>query len=261
MCSSEAQSRDELFYLQTFLQSIGIVAQPASQPQGQGPDFILHGISPEVGVEVREVYREAPAIGFPMRQIEGVDESILHGAERLWSAEQGAPIEVWILFEKNRSAPKKSRIAELAHSIVEIVREAMPSVGECVRIAKSESPPEVPEEISSITIARPSKLVRSIWHPSGAAFEADLSVEHLQAEIEAKNEKYVCIYKSGDRAVWLLLVMDSHRLSGTHELTEELLAHHFGSRFARTFLLDIFTKRVIELRTHVLPEERERESC
>jgi hypothetical protein len=70
----------------------------------------------------------------------------------------------------------------------------------------------------------------------------------LQAVIDEKNLRHVRYSQHCDEC-WLLVVASGGRPSGLFEPSEETRSHVYRSLFARTFFMEAFSGRLIELTT------------
>ncbi|HEY3368784.1 MAG TPA: hypothetical protein VGK74_27320 [Symbiobacteriaceae bacterium] len=238
----------ELSHLASFLTASAIQGTPIPIPDGEGPDFVVPTDQREIGVEVTELVREAPQTGIGRRQMEGIREQVLAGAKRLWD-EAGQPfLEAHVHFNEHHT-PSKKDISRVAGELVTFVRAHVPAVGEHLHFSWHDSGPiALPTEVHAINIIRLASHTRSYWLSPDSDWEATLSVEQLQARITAKNRK-AARYRSAVETVWLLIVLDSRRLSGWFDFQGAALEAVYESMFDRIFLFDRFTATVRELAT------------
>ncbi len=237
---------DERFYAGSFMDAVGLAGSAEPQPPGEGPDFALVTSSGRYGLEVTRIL--SPANGRPtsLRQMEGMREQVLNGAKAVWDRTIGVNVEVHVHWDTS-AAPPKSTIADTAQKLVDVVSANLPDVGSLARVECSwRSPTALPRGVHSISIVRLATYDRSYWVGANAAMIGDLTPELVQGRIDTKNAK-VQQYRRKMNEVWLLLVLDSHNLSGMFELPESLFEHRFTSAFDRTALLDTFHRRAWDL--------------
>lgn len=242
---------NELSHVASFLTASGIQGALMPIPDGAGPDFIVATDRGEIGIEVTEVVREATRSGISRRQMEGIREQVLAGAKKLWEEARGPCLEVHVHFNEHRTSSKKD-ISRVAAELAPFVRAHVPPVGESLHLNRhNREAAALPKEVSAIGIIRLASHTRSYWLSPDADWEATLSVEQLQARITAKNSK-AARYRSAVGTVWLLIVLDSRRLSGWFDFQGAALEAVYESMFDRIFLFDRFRATIRELATRRL---------
>jgi hypothetical protein len=244
----KSQQEDESFYVTRFLEAQRIFEPATPQPQGSGPDFVLEGRSPQIGIEVTELYRKEKA-GLGRKQMEGIRDEVLNSCKALWSSAAFPHVEVHVHFIEHRT-PFPKDIPGLAKEIVQVVANNIPDIGGVSRVNRDwDRPDDFPKEVHSISIVRLASYDRSYWSAPDAAFAGQLTDGLVQRCISRKAAKYAT-YAARCSINWLLIVLDSFRLSGVFNLDDtQLTTHVFESPFARTLLFDTLTKKVIELTT------------
>lgn len=243
-----SQKTEELSHLVSFLNASAIRGTPTPLPDGAGPDFLVATDKGEIGIEVTKLHREASISGVGRRQMEGIRDRVLAAAKRSWDGAGLNPLEVHVHFNHHET-PFKPEISRIADGLVAIVQARMPTVGEHVHLSWNDGEAlGLPKGIHAISIIRLPTHRRSYWLGADSDYEATLSAEQVQRTISSKNKK-AGLYRSAARVVWLLLVLDSRRLSGCFDLEGAAFRAVYESCFARTFVFDRFSATVRELAT------------
>ena len=232
-----------------FLAAIHFPGDVVRVPDGLGPDFVIRGTEPLIGIELTELYRGIDSDGVNRRQVEGVRDQVLAGAKALWDAASHPPLEVHVSFNhRTLKTPTKAQIKSLAKRLTEIVQDNLPSFGEHRRLSwdwrHAQSLPDGVHGISIIRLAHE----RSYWVGTDADFVPPVDAQHLQARIAAKTTK-AALYRTASPITWLLIVLESHRLSGSFDLASPAFETMYQSAFARTIVFDAFTSTIRELVT------------
>jgi hypothetical protein len=232
------KGEDECFYITAFMHAIELAGTIEAQPDGTGPDFAIVTPQRVFGVEVTRIHSEPNGRRLSLRQMEGIRDQVLEGAQAIWDSEVSVNVEVHVHWA--RPLPTKAAIPEVARSLVTVVRSHLPEIGNFTTVASSwRSPNGLPASVDSLSIVRLASYDRSYWVGGAAEIIGELTPDIIQARIDAKSRK-VSGYRTIGSETWLLLVLDSHRLSGMFELPESLFTHGFVSSFERTSLLDTF---------------------
>lgn len=241
-----SKEEDEHFYVAAFMEAVGLRGSLEPQRPGEGPDFALVSSTGRYGVEVTRIVSPDNDRGISLRQLEGKREQVLNGAKAIWDRTIGVNIEVHVHWEPS-AAPPKSSIADTAQKLADVAAANLPGVGSLATIEWSwRAPNGLPRGVSSISIVRLATYDRSYWVGANAAMIGELTPNLIQSRIDAKNVK-VKQYRRTMNEVWLLLVLDSHNLSGMFELPDSVFEHRYSSAFDRTSLLDTFHRRTWDL--------------
>jgi hypothetical protein len=86
------------------------------------------------------------------------------------------------------------------------------------------------------------------WYEIKASWVNRNFVSELQACIDRKSDKYYD-YRKNCTGCWLLIVTNKNKDSQAFEITREILQNKYGSRFERSFYLEVFFKELYELIT------------
>ena len=241
-----SKEEDERFYVASFMEAVGLAGLAELQRPGEGPDFALVTSTGRYGLEVTRILSPANGRAISLRQMEGIREQVLNGAKAIWDRTIGVNVEVHVHWDPS-AAPPKSSIAGTAQKLVEVVAANLPEVGGFATIEWSwRYPNGLPRGVSSISVVRLATYDRSYWVGANAAIIGELTPDLVQSRIDAKNAK-VQQYRRTLTEVWLLLVLDSHNISGMFELPDSVFEHRFTSVFDRTSLLDTFHRKAWDL--------------
>ena len=148
------------------------------------------------------------------------------------------------------SDPFRQDIRKVAEHLVEVVAQHLPAVGTWTKIKRDwNRPTNIPDAVHPVSVVRLASYDRSYWSAPDATFASTLSVDLIQNTLSRKNGKFH-IYSASSRITWLLIVLDSFRLSGVFDLENtDVLTHTYESLFNRAIVYDAFSTRVLELKT------------
>ncbi|MBN1135416.1 MAG: hypothetical protein JXM73_02465 [Anaerolineae bacterium] len=253
------QKERERIFVEHFLEVVGRPDLIPDLKEDEGPDF--RGLAPEglVGIEVTELFREAPPGEVPRQAREGGWAQVAFEAERLWK-QRGWPFVVVSLFFHPRHHLSQRSAGPLAARIVDLVDRYLPEPDSCTLVRRIEHPyGEVPVELVHLGIARSSKFTRSSWGVDDAGWEGILAPEQVQAAIDAKRLDAKAYRQSFD-SVWLVLVIHQGRISSDMGIPEETASCMYDIPFDRAFLFSTADERVIELQQAVGPGQPWRSS-
>ena len=140
-------------------------------------------------------------------------------------------------------------MSTLTHELVGVVERDPPGHGEHRSLGRDPDRPDTfPTEVTWLTVIRREDSAGHRWRVVDADYVRPVSADHLQARISAKNRKaggYFAVAKE----VWLLVVLDSRRMSGSFDLNSAAFGGVYESAFSRTFVLDTFSNTTRELIT------------
>lgn len=223
-------------------------APAGSLEDHEGPDFLLRTSRGLVGIEVVELFDKRPAEGnqTPAREF-GQVMTVLSKAQEQ-SRERGLPpLQVVVQFTGDRMPDRQS--SALAQELVDLVSAALPPPGGFATLEQTYNlQPALPLEVESIDIFRPQGLIQHCWSPMGAGYANSGLADHLQSHIDGKRAKY---QKYMTRCDTCWLVIYSSGLPGVSCFSSpgQLESTVFNSPFERTFYLEGFSQRPMELRT------------
>lgn len=213
------------------------------------PDFL---ISTEqgavVGIEVREWFcDEGSAGGSPSRREESLNARIVQRSQELYSAWNLSQVDVGVVFDSHCSL-KERQLETLPTEIAGIVAKHVPSAAgqfEAVRYPEP-SWKELPSEVESLFISRPSVERDSIWAAEGGGLLPTVTARHIEEAIRAK-ERLLAKYRESANFVWLLIAAAGFNTSGFCEVDPELGQHRFNSAFDRVFFLQVSRGILLQL--------------
>lgn len=213
------------------------------------PDFLIEDSGKVIGIEITELYHEAPQSARPMQALENLTEQVVDEARSIHAINGGPVLTVRVEFDLG---PKfgKSRRAEVASKLAELVLATNVDVGGEVKLQNEYDDLDAfPKEIARIRIQRSPFRSRPLWSAPRAAFIPRLDVELLQERIDEKNKR-AAAYRQKSQEIWLVIVHNlSFSLASSFDRCDEAFKHSYRSNFNRTFMLNVFDKRSDELIT------------
>jgi hypothetical protein len=213
------------------------------------PDFVLpRPEKGELGIEFSTLYhRKRRSSGLPLRQEQGIQDSICRKLEAKWMMEGIPHADASIDFLGDQF-PLKREEWRVVDALLSIIRDADCPFEETVDIGREQiwEHPVLGKFIRSINVSRWNSIPRTYVHAHLSAFLPSLDHDFLSREIAKKNIKCPT-YRKKCEEVWLVLVWNEIEMS-THFDPKDLdLLQPFGADFDRLWLLDTFKGEVIEL--------------
>lgn len=203
------------------------------------PDFLLRCKERTIGIELTELYWEAPAVGMPMQARETLLQRIVDRACRMYQAKGLPAVHVSVHFN-HWFSPSKSDVYRLA-DVIEAWAEKMLPVPP-VRGARFEESYDhenrdyFPEEILSLSLqVWPEGYETSFSSPS-AHFIPELEEKDICRTLQLKESKVVR-YREACDETWLLINSDFGPLSTFFERNDEVFRSAFLSSFDRVFFM------------------------
>jgi hypothetical protein len=149
----------------------------------------------------------------------------------------------------NDSEPVAKRDRELAaQGLVDFVLAHMPEMDQSATVDTWRRADNDLPWIRTIRLFRASVMTRHHWWAAESGWVQTECGSALQGAIEEKNSKYSRYIQHCDEC-WLLVVASGGRPSGLFDPSEETRGFVYRSLFSRTFFMEAFTGRVLELRT------------
>lgn len=211
------------------------------------PDFRVEG-SDTIGIEMTQLFRDAPEGTQPMREIEQLRKMITERAAGCFRAAGGPHLDVFVSFSENVRLTR-ALVPSVAERLAALVQLKLPEPDQYVFIEYDWLNRDiVPDEILSVRIARFSHTDRSVWQPSNGGYIPDIEPGHIQAAIRRKVSN-LATYRRTCEEVWLVIVADGFGISSTFSLTDVAQQHTYSSPFDRTIYFENFSRRAYDLKT------------
>jgi hypothetical protein len=236
----------ERFYLMILKDQIS--GLPVEEPlKEERPDFVWPHLKEPLGIEITRLFKDVPKGRRPMQVQESETTAIVQTACGIYEQRNLPNLDMRVIFGNNEI--KKSDRTVLAGKLVDVVQKYLPVPNSWVAFHndfRDDSP--LPEEISYLSIARLDSLKSNHWSVSDAGWvQEDFTIE-LQRRINEKNIELPDYLKKCSRC-WLLVAADSVGPSSFFDPSEDTKQHFYYSLFHRTFFMEAFTRKVIELKT------------
>ncbi len=153
------------------------------------PDFVVKNGSTAIGIELTELYREAPESGRPMQAWENLSERVVDEACSIHNLKGGPVLTVRVEFDL-ASKFGKVRQSQVAWKLAELVFANPPGIGNEVKLENHYDDLDAfPEELTRIRIQRSPSRSRPLWSAPRTAFIPRLNVELVQERIDEKNRR------------------------------------------------------------------------
>jgi hypothetical protein len=240
LCS---QQQEEEQFARVLFSALGIVVQALEHPK-PAPDIIARLRGQTIALEVMELFHPSDEI-VPRQATENYRARLLKAADSDWRS-RGCPlVEVYVFFDPSATI-SKNRIAALARQLCDAVQHALPAAGDSTVLDFDcdQDNTYLAEQIQTVQVLRRPKASRSYWLSLDTGHFCPLDAAMLQAFINRKSQ---ADYREPGAESWLLLVADGRRISKSFEFTADVTHCKYRSPFARIFVLDMFSGRVLEL--------------
>jgi hypothetical protein len=204
------------------------------------PDVIVLNAHGKIGIEVTRILHES------LKRDESESEAAVSEARRIYEKSDLPNLHVSVNFGVEKPFSRRTRTT-FATTLAKLVAANVPSVNSYVELENDwENPKNFPFEIDSVYILRNSALTRNHWSsPSGGVFRENFTRE-LQ-EVILDKESRLSGY-STCATHWLLVVAENSSPSAFFDPSATTLNHLYKSTFNRIFFLDLFLRKVYELK-------------
>lgn len=221
---------------------------PVEEPlKGERPDFVWPNVDKPLGIEITRLFKATPKGRRPMQMQESETTVTVQIARYLYEQRDLPNLDMRVVF--GNSEIKKSDRASLANRLADTVQKSLPAPNSWVSFLNDLSDDSsLPEQISYLSIGRFDGLERNHWSVSDAGWVQEDFIDELQRRIDEKNKELPHYLKSCSRC-WLLIVADGTGPSSFFDPSEDTKQHPYHSLFHRTFFMEAFTQKVIELNT------------
>jgi hypothetical protein len=216
--------------------------------EGESPDFVIRGLEGTLGVEVTRLFKRSGEGQQSLKAQESEKRMIVDMARKLHE-KRGMPIlHVSVLF--GSSGPfNKSKRKLLSEQLANAIQACMPTPESWCRIDHTfEDDCPFPVEVASVRIANFSSLKRNHWSVGEAGWVQEDFVGELQKAIDEKHSE-LSEYLSRCSTCWLLIVADGSGPSSFFDPSDNTKRHTYSSRFPRTYFVEAFDGRIIQLST------------
>jgi hypothetical protein len=242
----DAQKQEELNLVDLMRRLHGGKPEGMLEAVGE-PDICVVSPHRRIGVEVTELHRQ-PRSGEPPRQLlESERSKLVAQASALARSAQLPPLDVAVHFTDGVGVGKRDRDLA-ARSLLALVSENIPAVGESVTIEMWRRPSNALTGVRLVRVFRHAALTKHHWAVPQAGWVQSDFVQELQQAIDDKNRLHASYRRRCDEC-WLLVTASGGRPSGLFEPSHETRGHVYRSAFAKTFFLEVFGQMLIELNT------------
>lgn len=242
----QSQKHEEMRLVEQMREALGGV--PAGQVEpADGPDVFVTAGGRSIGVEVTELHQRSAAGNSLRRLQESERAGIVAQARALAEASAMPVVDVAVHFNDSVSITKSDR-ERLVNGLVNIVRTHLPNSEAPLTVELWRNPSVGLPWIRTVRLFRASFLTKHHWAvPASGWVQMEFRAE-LQVVIDEKNLRHARYSQHCDEC-WLLVVASGGRPSGLFDPSEETRSHVYRSLFARTFFMEAFSGRLIELTT------------
>jgi hypothetical protein len=209
--------------------------------QQERPDAVVVTAQGKIGVEITRIQKEK------LKREESEVESAIAEAQRIYERLNLPKLHVSVHVGDGKSFNRSSR-KKFAAAISNLVSKNIPTQDGSIELENDWSNPDLfPFEINSIGIYRFAKLTRNHWNrPDGGIFRTEI-IDEIQNIISGKNQ----LLENYDRtciAHWLLIVAEGFSPSSFFDPSASTLSHPYKTQFDRAFYLDLFSRKLFELK-------------
>jgi hypothetical protein len=211
--------------------------------KGEKPDFRFPRTgSTCLGVEVTEYFRSISVDGAPLQAQVSLTEKLLRACMAL-HANRGidSKLIVSIQFRQNLRVRDTKTAAEALVTALELEAAHVPVGGEILNNG------QMPTWVEKLIVYRRDKQQAPLWLNVGVAWPVPLEVREIEGVLADKEPKLATYYQNCSE-IWLLIVVDTNRISSMAELSQAIAGETFKTGFDRVLLLH-GTSAVIRLNT------------
>ena len=240
------RKRIERSALDRFLVLLG-EPDPDTIDATEEPDVLLTFGSHSVGVEVTDLYWNHPRGRRPRQEQESLRHRVVALAQQLYADRRLPAVDVSIHF--NDQFPlDKSAVGPLAARIADWVAGRIPESGGSFSEEYDWLNREYfPEELHQLRIYRYESITRPRFSAPDADYVPELTTSDVRRVLDRKNPLYGA-YLRRCQAAWLVINVNTSRLSMTFDTNDSVAATMYETPFDRVFIIQHVTPHLCELR-------------
>jgi hypothetical protein len=211
------------------------IAQPDQQAKA---DMELGGI----GIELTRLHVDTgkdASQGSKLKAAEGREDRLLRKVKALAESSGVPPSHVKVLFGHHDT----KSLDDLGPRVLSVLCEYMPQENESISLNWADH--GLPPEIVRINILRNRSLTGFTVAPTRAGFVPMLTADQVKERIVVKESKAVINYSER----WLLLEISGFAPSSLFDIGDEVKDHVYETLFDRIFIIERFSRELIELNT------------
>lgn len=240
-----SKKRIESAYLERFKALCATFPLGRIEPTEE-PDFLVHGVSLILGIELTELHRQSPDGESPQQAGQAMRQRVVTRARAIFE-KSGSPEIHATVFLRDTPHITKAEVEPLAVTISNLVAQNLPAADSPpVELPGWELKSPLSDVIHHINIYRIAGLTRSFFSCPGSTWVATLTPEDIERALALKEPKYAA-YRNRCSKAWLLINADIASMSTWFEFESGALARHYCSSFDRVFLLRHFGEKLYEL--------------
>jgi hypothetical protein len=210
------------------------------------PDFLIHGSSSKIGIELTELHRFAPVGVKPQQALEAIRHRVVARAQELYVAKGLPPVRVSVFMRESHDV-KKHHVQPLAAALCQLVERNLPLPNTSTTEEYSwENRERFPEPILKVSVHRLDAITKTFFSVPGATWVSALSNADIQRALAPKELKYRTYRLKCDQA-WLVINADIGPMSSWFEFDASVPLAPLQTQFDRVFVLRHFGSRLVEL--------------
>jgi len=199
-----------------------------------------------LGIQITRMLPE-----FPRRRLIQIDEAerrmIIQQARRLYEKKELPYTEIQLMFR--HKIIDVSRRKELSILLADAVHKHLPEANNSVFVDNKFSKYKLlPKELLYLSITRTDAQKRNEWNECDEGRLQEKFIDALQKVIDGMNLQHPEYLKKCSQCC-LLIVADGTVPPSLFEPRMFTMLHHYNSLFHRTFFIEAFTRKVVELNT------------
>jgi hypothetical protein len=244
--TSAAKKKDiEVHYLERLRAAMPDFPEGQIEPTEE-PDFLIHGATSTIGIELTELHRDGPVGVKPQQALEAMRHRVVARAQELYVAKGLPPVKVSV-FMRDSHDIKKEHVQTLAEALCQLVERNLPAPNS----SKKEEYDWVnrshfPEPILEVSVHRLDVITKTFFSVPGATWVSTLSNTDIQRALAPKEPKYPTYRLKCDQA-WLVINADIGPMSTWFEFDASVPLLPLRTQFERVFVLRHFGSRLLEL--------------
>jgi hypothetical protein len=245
--SAEKKKKIESHYLDRLREAMPDFPSGRIEPTEE-PDFLVHGETRIIGIELTELHRETPNGLRPQQALEATRHQTAAKARELYIATNSPPVRVSIFFYEDCDITK-AQVLPLAERIADLVANHLPENNSSIEIKCGRNNPDsFPKPLMQISVHRFDVITESFFSSPGATWVLTLSDADIARAIEPKEKKYSTYRKQCDEA-WLIINADIGSMSTWFDFDCDSMAllKPLQTQFQRVFILLHFGSQLFEL--------------
>lgn len=211
------------------------------------PDFLVHGPSKVIGIELTDLHRETPPGQMPQQASEAMRNRIVARAKEIYESRKQPPV-IATFFLDDRLHIKRAETELLATELANLVLLNVPAPNSSIEIPTSwDDFRPLPQILHSLSVRRLDVVTKTFFSNPGTTWVGTLSKADIERVLLSKEAK-LANYRTKCDEAWLVINSDIESMATWFEFEPTLLEECFSTNFDRMYVVQHFRGTAHRLR-------------